>query len=209
MNLDDLDVEPAFDPASPLAYLEKAAAADEGDRTRLAVAAVRAILAARTDAGVLAEARACVKRHRLLVAADFDRLLREHQAATGDRPAGEPDAKSAATMLVELAQEHYTFGITSTGEPFAVPNHGPRVVAMLRGGKTSLRALLAREYFTRTGRAAAQQALADALLVIEGIAQDVAESELYMRTARHEGALWLDLGDPTGRAICITRPAGR
>lgn len=206
MNLEELDVEPAFDPAYPLAYLEKAAAAAEADRARLAVAAVRAMLTAGTDAGILAEARACVKRHRLLVAADFDRLLREHQAAA-DHPAGEPDAKSAATVLVELAQARYAFGVASTGEPFAVPNHGPRVVTMLRGGRTSLRALLAREYFTRTGRAATQQALADALLVIEGIAQDAAESELYLRAARHEGALWLDLGDPSGRAARIT-PAG-
>ena len=75
---------------------------------------------------------------------------------------------------------------------------------MLRGGKTSLRALLAREYFARTGRAATQQALADALLVIEGMAQDADESPLYLRAAQHEGALWLDLGDSTGRAACIT-----
>jgi hypothetical protein len=193
-----------FDPAAPLDQLRKAAAADPEEQVQLAVAAVRAMLAAGIDAGVLAEARACVKRHRLLVAADFDRLLREHQVATGERAAGEPDAKSAATMLVELAQEHYTFGVTGAGDPFAVPNDGPRVVAMLRGGKTSLRALLAREYYTRTGRAATQQALADALLVIEGIAQDTPESELYLRTAQHEGALWLDLGDPTGRAVRIT-----
>jgi hypothetical protein len=75
---------------------------------------------------------------------------------------------------------------------------------MLRGGKTSLRALLAREFYTRTGRAATQQALADALLVIEGIAQDADESRLYLRAAQHDGALWLDLGDPTGRAVRVT-----
>lgn len=86
MNLDDLDVEPGYDPASPLAFLEKAAAADGSDRTRLAVTAVRALLAAAPDAGVLAEARACVKRHHLLIADDFNRLVREYQAASGDRP---------------------------------------------------------------------------------------------------------------------------
>ncbi len=59
--------------------------------------------------------------------------------------------KSASTVLVDLAQERYTFGVSDTGEPFAVPNDGPKVVAMLRGGKTSLRAVLAREYFARTG----------------------------------------------------------
>jgi hypothetical protein len=75
---------------------------------------------------------------------------------------------------------------------------------MLRGNKTSLRSLLARRYFQISGRAASQQALADALLVIEGIAQEAVASTLYMRVAEHEGALWLDLGDHTGRAIRIT-----
>jgi hypothetical protein len=106
--------------------------------------------------------------------------------------------------LVEVAQELYTFGISELGEAFAIPNEGPRVVAMLRGSKTSLRALLAREYFTRTGRAATQQALADALLIVEGFAQDADESRLYLRTAQHDGALWLDLGDQAGRAVKVT-----
>src|SRR5215468_409435 len=81
------------------------------------------------------------------------------------------ERKSAATELVELAQERYTFGVSDTGETFAVPIDGPKVVAMLRGGKASLRSQLAREYFTRNGKAPPQQALADAMLVIEGLAQ--------------------------------------
>ncbi|HSH60663.1 MAG TPA: hypothetical protein VK988_13690, partial [Acidimicrobiales bacterium] len=85
-----------------------------------------------------------------------------------------------------------------------VPRQGPKVVALLRGGKASLRAQLAREFFTRTGKAAPQQALADALLVIEGMAQDNDEEELHLRVAQHEGATWLDLGDHTGRAVRIT-----
>ncbi len=40
--------------------------------------------------------------------------------------------------------------------------------------------------------------------MIEGMAQDGAESQLYLRTAQHEGALWLDLGDRTGRAVRVT-----
>lgn len=205
--LDWQDPDPTvYDPDNPLALLDRAAAAEPGKRAMQAVWAVQCMLAAGPTAAAITVARDHVKRHRLLAAADFDRLLREHQAASG-QPSGETDTKSAATMLVELAQEHYTFGATSTGDPFAVPNHGPRIVAMLRGGKTSLRALLAREYFTRTGRAATQQALADALLVIEGIAQDTPESQLYLRTAQHEGALWLDLGDTTGRAARIS-PGG-
>jgi hypothetical protein len=191
----------AYDPDNPLALLEKAAAAGEAERAMAAVRAVRCMLAAGADAGVMAVARDLVKRSRVLAVASFDDLTREARASS---PAEDADRKSAATTLVELAQEFYAFGVSDTGEPFAIPHDGPKVVAMLRGGKTSLRALLAREYFTRTGKAATQQALADALLVIEGIAQDAEESTLYMRTAQHEGTLWLDLGDHAGRAVRIT-----
>lgn len=112
--------------------------------------------------------------------------------------------KSASTRLVEIAQELYRFGVSTMGEPFAILRAGPKVVATLRGSRMSLRAQLAREYFKRTRRAASQQALADALAVIEGLAQESAEHSLYLRVAKHGGAHWLDLGDNTGRAVKIT-----
>ncbi len=46
--------------------------------------------------------------------------------------------KSAATLLVELAQKSYEFGVSDTGESYAVPVSGPKVVLSLRGGRTSL-----------------------------------------------------------------------
>lgn len=112
------------------------------------------------------------------------------------------DRKSASTVLVEIAEQLYTFG-TSDGETFAVPITGPRITRLLRGGQSSLRAQLSREYYRRTGRAAPQSALADALLVVEGIAQDQEGATLHLRVARHDGAVWLDLGDNTGRAVRI------
>ena len=137
-----------------------------------------------------------------------------------DEPDGEKK-KSASTVLVEMACARFDFGVSGDGETFAVPKDGPLVVVMLRGGKTSLRNTLAREYYRATGRAAPQQALADALLVVEGIAQDSGpagmagmagmdcrpspydEPELHMRVASHGGALWLDLGDASGRCVRI------
>jgi hypothetical protein len=202
-DLDWQDADPtAYDPDNPLALLEKAGTAELAQRAMRAVWAVNSMLAAGANAAAMAVAKDYVKRSRLITAADFDRLVLESRRADG-KPA-EPDVKSASTMLVDLAQERYTFGVTDTGEPFAVPVDGPRVVAMLRGGKTSLRAVLARAYYDMTRRAATQQALADALLVIEGIAQAAEESQLYLRAAQHEGALWLDLGDVTGRAVRVT-----
>lgn len=121
-------------------------------------------------------------------------------------PASEPEKekKSASTILVELAMQSFTFGVSTNGETFAIPKRGSKVVSMLRGAKTSLRGQLARLYFQQQGRAAPQQALADALLVIEGMAQESEEVELYLRVARHHHDLWLDLGDDTGRAVRVT-----
>jgi hypothetical protein len=123
-----------------------------------------------------------------------------------DKPEEEkPERKSAATILIEIAQERYEFGVSDAGETFAVPRVGPKVVQLLRGGKTSLRGQLARAYFDRHHRAAPQQALADALLAIEGMAQDGdGDQTLYLRVAEHGAAHWLDLGDQSGRAVRIT-----
>lgn len=128
----------------------------------------------------------------------------DHCADVTVGPNDDTAKKSAATLLVEMAEAEYQLGVTADGEAFAVPRSGPKLVAMLRGSKQSLRARLARHYFSAYGRAPAQQALADALLVIEGMAQDCDETPMYQRVAEHDRDLWLDLGDGTGEAIRIT-----
>ena len=106
------------------------------------------------------------------------------QEGNGKEPSSdESTSKSAATTLVEMALQKYDFGISTTGETFAIPKTGSRLVAMLRASNTSLRRQLARDYFQEHKRAAPQQALADALLVIDGYAQDEEEQELYLRVA--------------------------
>jgi hypothetical protein len=124
-------------------------------------------------------------------------------AALGIGSTEPPAGKSAATVLVEIAEELYRFGVSDTGESFAVPRSGPQVVRLLRGGKNSLRAQLASEFWTRFRRTAPQQTLTDALGTIEGLAQDGEEQPLALRVARRDGALWLDLGDAAGRAVRI------
>ncbi len=95
------------------------------------------------------------------------------EATANVEQATETDKKSAATRLVEMAMERYEFGISTVGEAYALPKSGPKIVALLRGSKTSLRGQLAREYFRETRKAAPQQALADALAVsaLEAIAK--------------------------------------
>jgi hypothetical protein len=125
-----------------------------------------------------------------------------HGGVDDSTPAAPESAerRSAATVLVELAQATYNLGVTADGEPYAVkPGH--HVVRMLRGGKASLRAELSATYFTAHGKAAPQQALADALLVVEGTCQATESVEAHLRIAEHHGAVYLDLGDTEERVV--------
>ena len=117
---------------------------------------------------------------------------------------GEGGSKlSAAALLVELALERYRFGCTPEGEAFGVPKTSGHVVRMLRGSRTSLRAELARLYRQKTSRVAPQQALADAMLTLEGEAQDSEPEPVHLRIAEAGGALWLDLGDADETVIRV------
>lgn len=110
----------------------------------------------------------------------------------------------ASTRLTEIARSEYTFGSTPNGEPYALPLYGPRVVRMLRGGGSSLRAELASAYLDAHGAPPSQQALADAMTALEGLALRSGPRELHMRTALHDGALWLDIGDQSGEVIQVS-----
>ena len=103
---------------------------------------------------------------------------------------------------MELALERYRFGFSEDGQPYAV-RPGRHVVRMLRGGKNSLRAELSQAFYQQHKKAAPQQALADALLVLEGMAQDQDPDQVHLRVAHPNGAIWLDLGDAAETVIKI------
>src|SRR5687768_1160207 len=109
---------------------------------------------------------------------------------------------SAASQLVDMALNRYNFGITEDGQPYAV-RPGRHVVRMLRGGKNSLRAELSQAYYRAHKKAAPQQALADALLVLEGMAQDQDPKQVHLRVAAAAGLVWLDLGDAAETVVSI------
>ncbi|GHH76295.1 ATP-binding protein [Promicromonospora soli] len=116
---------------------------------------------------------------------------------------GPRERKSAAAVLVELAMDRYGFGCTPDGEPFAVPTSGGKIVRILRGGRSSLRSELAQIYQKQTGLIAGQQALSDALLVIEGTARQTEPVAVHLRVAEHAGATWIDLGDAAERVVRV------
>ena len=120
----------------------------------------------------------------------------------GGRERGKP---SQAQQLTQLARERYTFGVSTTGDPFAVPARGPMVAVTPRGGR-SLRAELAAAYLRGTGKPPSQQALTNALTALEGIAlATTPAARLALRVAKAGDQLVLDMGGDDGRVILIDR----
>ncbi|MFE3183234.1 ATP-binding protein [Streptomyces violascens] len=127
---------------------------------------------------------------------------------TGRRPGhGDDGGKkpSAAVRLVALARERYTFVISTDGRPYAVAIDGPNLALPLRG-RAGLRQRLARLYAdTFEGDVASQSALADAMTVLEGIAEDGDPVPVHLRVGGDPaGRIVLDLGTADGRAVTIS-----
>jgi hypothetical protein len=199
--LDWQDADPtAYDPDSPLALLEKAAAAEADRRAMATVWAVRSMIAGGADAGVVAVARDYVKRHRLLTRlGDFERLVRELRGEDED---GSQQGPTQAEILAGYAQERYTLHRDRDDQPYALPKDGPPIARYLRGGR-SLRAELAAIYLRERGRPPSSSALADALGAIEGLALTAEVLDTHIRAARASGAVYLDLGHDDGAVVKI------
>ncbi len=132
-------------------------------------------------------------------------LVPEPGPASEPEPAQEESSRrSAAAVLVDLAVERYDFAVTEDVDAFAIPKASGHVVRPLRGGSPSLRAEMARDFRRATGRVAGAQALSDALLAIEGEAQESDPRPVALRAAEHRGASYIDLGDADERVVRIT-----
>ena len=134
-----------------------------------------------------------------------DELLEwyDEDAAAADCD-GKKKRRSVAAQLVDLATSHYRLGVTDSDEPFGTSSQQPHIARMLRGGKTGLRAELARRYFDDHNLVPSQSALADACTVIEGRAATQTPQKVWLRVAETPDAAWIDLGDRDCRVIRIS-----
>ena len=111
---------------------------------------------------------------------------------------------SASTVAIRMALDSFRLVVTDEGTAYALPLDGPQVLRAFRGGKTSLRRAVMADYFEATGTALPSQATAEALDTLEGMAQRGDPEPVDLRVAEREGDFYLDMGDPTGRAVKIT-----
>ncbi|MFF4096328.1 ATP-binding protein [Streptomyces sp. NPDC001834] len=111
----------------------------------------------------------------------------------------------AAARIVAMAREQYRFVTSPDGRPYAVALDGPNVALPLRN-KGGLRQRLARQFADAyPGEVASQSALADAMTVLEGIAEDTDPEPVHLRVGRDSaGAVVVDLGSADGRAVVVT-----
>lgn len=112
---------------------------------------------------------------------------------------------SAASRLVALAREQYTFVMSTDGRPYAVALDGPNLALPLRG-RAGLRQRLARLYAdTFDGEVASQSALADAMAVLEGVADGNDPVTVHLRVGTDAaGGIVVDLGTADGRAVTVS-----
>lgn len=115
-----------------------------------------------------------------------------------------PEKKSVAQQLVQLAFDCYDLGVDTDDKPFAV-RKGGHVTRPLKGGKRALRKELGGLFYRTTGRTASQNALAEAMEVLEHEATEGEPRELSLRIARpNDHEIYVDLGDQTERVVHIT-----
>lgn len=122
-----------------------------------------------------------------------------------DKQEREDPNQPVAIKLIRLAEQRFQFGVTPSGEPFAYQEDKPHLIRMFRGGRRGLRAELAKAFLQTENRIANQSALADCLVVLEGIASEVSSEEVHLRVAEKDGAVYIDRGDVEGTVFQITR----
>lgn len=118
------------------------------------------------------------------------------------------EKKSVAKQLVELAFDCYDLGIDNDGKAFGV-RKGGHVARPLVDSRFSVRKQLGGLFYRQTGRPASQNALTEAIAVLEAEAEYTGEpTHLFLRAARpNPDQIYIDVGDADERVIHVT-PTG-
>lgn len=109
-----------------------------------------------------------------------------------------------ATLLVQMAEDKYGFGVTPDGKPFAYSLDAQHVALNLKGSQLGLRQRLSAEYYDKFGVAAAQASLAAAMNVLEGKAFNEKPTQLHVRVAGDRKAIYIDMADKENRVIRLS-----
>jgi hypothetical protein len=124
----------------------------------------------------------------------------------GGSAGGEAGGKkpSAASRLVTLARDRYDLVTSEDGRPYAVAKDGPNLALPLRG-RAGLRQRIARLFTDTTGgEVPSQSALADALTVLEGVADATDPVPVHLRVGSAGDTIVVDLGTADGKCVTVS-----
>ena len=118
---------------------------------------------------------------------------------------GKSKGPTPAQQLLRLAENTYRLVRSDDGRAYAVPRLGaPVAVPLGKKSGDSLRARLGASLYRQTGQVASASALSDALNVLAGEASELDPVPVWLRAARHEDAVIIDMGTATGQCLVIT-----
>ncbi len=112
------------------------------------------------------------------------------------------EKQSTADRLGQLARSRYTLINCQEGNPYGIA-HGDPVARPLRGDSKSIRAELSSIYYDTYRKTPTSNALADAMVALEGEALRAETRDVHLRVAESHEAVWVDLGDDTGQVLKI------
>lgn len=120
-------------------------------------------------------------------------------------PSKRPQEKqSSASRLISIVEGRFDlYRDAVRKDVFAVPKAPPYVATKLRGRSQSVRSAMVMTYRHKYGTPPAETAIRQALDTIEAMADGASEVVTHLRSAQVMNALYIDMGDGTGRQIVI------
>lgn len=155
------------------------------------------------EANARAQARIGQEKVEARFAEGFLKLQTPAAVAIAERD-GQPQKKSQATKLIELATVDVELFHSTDREPFAeIPAGDHREIWAIRS--KSFRHWLAGQYFASTKGAVGGQAMQDALAVLSSRALFEGEARpVSIRLAEHHGRIYLDLANKAWQVVRIS-----
>jgi hypothetical protein len=123
-------------------------------------------------------------------------------------PKAEAETTNQATVLLELAREHYRLLRSEDGEAYGVRKDGPNIAIPLgRGGAFGNH--LVRLFYEAKGKAPSDQAETTAVKVLRAYLDDEEREPVHLRVARLGNGVVLDLGTSDGSCVVVTAEGWR
>lgn len=139
---------------------------------------------------------------------ELEQLIAAASAPPPAGSSGERAQPSQASVLLDMLDD-LELSHTADGEPYAtLTRDGHRETHAMR--TRAMRDYARHRYYTQHRRPLRGESLKEAFEVLEARARyEGAEHPVWLRVAERDGALYLDLGDPTWRAVEVTAEGWR